>query len=134
RKKPPKPPQRHSAGNLEVGLQRLRSQDSTDSCGSGFRSRSKTMSDANKEEGAKMEGEEGEVRKTIKSTTMPRMKGSLGQTPNHLTLSTTSTLSVGSTGSAAKLIQSSATPARYTVAAAPPEPSNLAPHVFFLTI
>ncbi|XP_044751414.1 uncharacterized protein LOC123311467 isoform X5 [Coccinella septempunctata] len=35
---------------------------------------------------------------------------SLGKTPNHLTLSTTSTLSAGSTGSQAKLIQSSHNP------------------------
>lgn len=38
---------------------------------------------------------------------------SLGRTPNHLTLSTTSTLSAGSTGSQAKLIQSSQQPENY---------------------
>lgn len=37
----------------------------------------------------------------------------LGRTPNHLTLSTTSTLSVGSTGSQARLIQSSHAPSMY---------------------
>lgn len=39
--------------------------------------------------------------------------GTLGRTPNHLTLSTTSTLSVGSTGSQARLIQSSHAPSTY---------------------
>jgi hypothetical protein len=61
------------------------------------------------------------------SATMPRAKGILGNTPNHLTLSTTSTLSAGSTGSAAKLIQSSATPGR-NIPPPPqpvPEPSEL---------
>lgn len=38
---------------------------------------------------------------------------SLGRTPNHLTLSTTSTLSAGSTGSQARLIQSSQQPENY---------------------
>ena len=40
-------------------------------------------------------------------------KPSLGKTPNHLSLSTTSTLSVGSTGSQARLVQSSNPPAKY---------------------
>lgn len=40
-------------------------------------------------------------------------KATLGRTPNHLTLSTTSTLSVGSTGSQARLIQSSHAPSMY---------------------
>lgn len=40
-------------------------------------------------------------------------KATLGRTPNHLTLSTTSTLSVGSTGSQARLIQSSHAPSLY---------------------
>lgn len=35
----------------------------------------------------------------------PRNKPSLGRTPNHLSLSTTSTLSTGSSSSQAKLIQ-----------------------------
>ncbi|GLG95383.1 uncharacterized protein GBIM_02360 [Gryllus bimaculatus] len=39
--------------------------------------------------------------------------GTLGRTPNHLTLSTTSTLSAGSTGSQARLIQSSQQPEHY---------------------
>ncbi|CAH0699960.1 unnamed protein product [Spodoptera exigua] len=43
----------------------------------------------------------------------PPAKRGLGRTPNHLTLSTTSTLSAGSTGSQARLIQSSHQPAQY---------------------
>ncbi|CAL4136248.1 unnamed protein product [Meganyctiphanes norvegica] len=39
--------------------------------------------------------------------------GTLGRTPNHLSLSTTSTLSTGSTGSCARLIQASNQPAHY---------------------
>ncbi|KAL5293086.1 TIAM1 family protein [Megaselia abdita] len=42
-----------------------------------------------------------------------RLKPSLGRTPNHLTLSTTSTISVGSTGSQARLVHSSNTPSNY---------------------
>lgn len=38
---------------------------------------------------------------------------SLGRTPNHLSLSTTSTLSTGSTSSQARLIQASNQPANY---------------------
>lgn len=53
--------------------------------------------------GTKSEGEED---------SMGGKKG-LGRTPNHLTLSTTSTLSAGSTGSQAKLIQSSHHPEHY---------------------
>ena len=49
----------------------------------------------------------------------------LGATPNHLTLSTASTLSAGSTGSAAKLIQASSTPGKLSSAPPPPEPSKL---------
>jgi hypothetical protein len=37
-------------------------------------------------------------REVVGSATMPRAKGLLGCTPNHLSLSTTSTLSAGSTG------------------------------------
>jgi hypothetical protein len=50
----------------------------------------------------------------------PRSKPSLGRTPNHLSLSTTSTLSTGSGCSQAKLIQASRTPQSYTPAAAKP--------------
>ncbi|XP_020798189.1 protein still life, isoforms C/SIF type 2 isoform X9 [Drosophila serrata] len=57
--------------------------------------------------GTKSEGEEDSQQGTI------RPKATLGRTPNHLTLSTTSTLSVGSTGSQARLIQSSHPPASY---------------------
>ncbi|KAL9903951.1 guanine nucleotide exchange factor still life isoform 1-T1 [Glossina fuscipes fuscipes] len=57
--------------------------------------------------GTKSEGEEEFQHGTIKT------KPSLGRTPNHLTLSTTSTLSVGSTGSQARLIQSSHPPSTY---------------------
>ncbi|ODN06327.1 Protein still life, isoforms C/SIF type 2 [Orchesella cincta] len=130
RKKPPKPPQRHntSAGNLEMGAAgRLRHQESSDSS-SGFRSRSKTMSDAAAAEGRRdgtdsEEGREGGI--SSGSVTMPRVKGMLGNTPIHLTLSTTSTLSAGSTGSAAKLIQASSTPGRSIPPHQPlPEPSS----------
>lgn len=54
--------------------------------------------------GTKSEGEE----ESCKSS-----RGGLGRTPNHLTLSTTSTLSAGSTGSQARLIQSSQQPQNY---------------------
>lgn len=54
--------------------------------------------------GTKSEGEEEAVSKG---------RGGLGRTPNHLTLSTTSTLSAGSTGSQARLIQSSQQPSNY---------------------
>ncbi|XP_030373133.1 protein still life, isoform SIF type 1 isoform X8 [Scaptodrosophila lebanonensis] len=57
--------------------------------------------------GTKSEGEEDSQQGTI------RPKATLGRTPNHLTLSTTSTLSVGSTGSQARLIQSSHPPSNY---------------------
>lgn len=53
--------------------------------------------------GTKSEGEEDSM----------GVKKGLGKTPNHLTLSTTSTLSAGSTGSQAKLIQSSHHPEHY---------------------
>ena len=83
------------------------------------------MSDANKRDQIHGGKEDEDGTRKAKSTTMPRMKGTLGSTPNHLTLSTTSTLSVGSTGSAAKLIQASGAPAKYTTAPTQPEPSNL---------
>ncbi|CRL06594.1 CLUMA_CG019614, isoform A [Clunio marinus] len=84
-----------------------------------FRIRSKTVGDepppvpkrttselsTEKDPGVKSEGEEESL--------MAHRSKSLGRTPNHLTLSTTSTLSVGSTGSQARLIQSSHAPSHY---------------------
>lgn len=57
--------------------------------------------------GTKSEGEEEPTQVGVKG------KATLGRTPNHLTLSTTSTLSAGSTGSQARLIQSSQHPENY---------------------
>ncbi|XP_071556153.1 protein still life, isoform SIF type 1 isoform X2 [Temnothorax nylanderi] len=77
-----------------------------------FRSRSKTISDTSGEmkvdmdSGTKSEGEED-------SQAFLGEKKNLGRTPNHLTLSTTSTISAGSTGSQARLIQSSHQPENY---------------------
>lgn len=59
--------------------------------------------------GTKSEGEEDSQCSTIKEKNKP----SLGKTPNHLTLSTASTLSTGSTSSQARLIQSSQHPKNY---------------------
>lgn len=56
--------------------------------------------------GTKSEGEED-------SQAFLGEKKNLGRTPNHLTLSTTSTISAGSTGSQARLIQSSHQPENY---------------------
>lgn len=61
--------------------------------------------------GTKSEGEEDS------QAYLSEKKTSLGRTPNHLTLSTTSTISAGSTGSQAKLIQSSHHPEHYQPAA-----------------
>ena len=61
--------------------------------------------------GTKSEGEEDS------QAFLGEKKTSLGRTPNHLTLSTTSTISAGSTGSQAKLIQSSHHPEHYQPAA-----------------
>lgn len=61
-------------------------------------------SDKNCDPGSKSEGEEDSQSKG---------KATLGRTPNHLSLSTTSTLSAGSTGSQARLIQSSHQPENY---------------------
>lgn len=73
--------------------------------------------------GSKSEGEEDSSQQGIvttinvnnagPSTKSAAAKATLGRTPNHLTLSTTSTLSVGSTGSQARLIQSSHPPSSY---------------------
>ncbi|XP_044020308.1 protein still life, isoforms C/SIF type 2 isoform X8 [Aphidius gifuensis] len=78
-----------------------------------FRSRSKTISDTTGEvkvdmdTGTKSEGEEDSQAYGAEKKT------NLGRTPNHLTLSTTSTISAGSTGSQARLIQSSHQPENY---------------------
>ncbi|CAB3221432.1 unnamed protein product [Arctia plantaginis] len=127
-KKPKITGQRLSAGNIEVGeLSRENSQDAeephqqpaTDE--PAFRHRSKTLGDTTEssakrappppppedkvELGSKSEGEDEQP--------PPPAKRGLGRTPNHLTLSTTSTLSAGSTGSQARLIQSSHQPTQY---------------------
>uniref|UniRef100_A0AAR5NZ99 Uncharacterized protein n=1 Tax=Dendroctonus ponderosae TaxID=77166 RepID=A0AAR5NZ99_DENPD len=110
--KPKKPKtQRHSAGNIS-------DHDGENPSGS-FRSRSKTLGDAadalqermnhdRNDAGAKSEGEEDS-----QSGGQTKAKASLGRTPNHLSLSTTSTLSAGSTGSQARLIQSSHPPEKF---------------------
>ncbi|XP_046615462.1 protein still life, isoform SIF type 1 isoform X3 [Neodiprion virginianus] len=87
-----------------------------------FRSRSKTISDSSgvagtvliagevkvdMDSGTKSEGEEDS------QAFIGEKKTTLGRTPNHLTLSTTSTISAGSTGSQARLIQSSHQPENY---------------------
>ncbi|KAI4502669.1 hypothetical protein M0802_002581 [Mischocyttarus mexicanus] len=78
-----------------------------------FRTRSKTISDTSGEvkvemdSGTKSEGEEDS------QAFLGEKKTNLGRTPNHLTLSTTSTISAGSTGSQARLIQSSHQPENY---------------------
>ncbi|XP_076255312.1 guanine nucleotide exchange factor still life isoform X3 [Rhynchophorus ferrugineus] len=104
--------QRHSAGNIDYDNM---NQETDESSGS-FRNRSKTLGDVidtpkqkvvindKTESGAKSEGEDDSQTGSIKT------KATLGRTPNHLTLSTTSTLSAGSTGSQARLIQSSHPP------------------------
>ncbi|CAK1604222.1 unnamed protein product [Parnassius mnemosyne] len=130
-KKPKTTGQRLSAGNIEVGdLSRENSQDAEEppqdvsSDEPTFRSRSKTVGDSSdssskralppappptdtdkSDPGSKSEGEE--------EPPQPPAKRGLGRTPNHLTLSTTSTLSAGSTGSQARLIQSSHQPTQY---------------------
>ncbi|XP_047020243.1 protein still life, isoform SIF type 1 isoform X3 [Helicoverpa zea] len=128
-KKPKTTGQRLSAGNIEVGdLSRENSQDADEPPPEpppeepAFRHRSKTLGDATEtivkrappppppdadkcDPGCKSEGEDEQP--------PPPAKRGLGRTPNHLTLSTTSTLSAGSTGSQARLIQSSHQPTQY---------------------
>ncbi|XP_064292085.1 protein still life, isoforms C/SIF type 2 isoform X12 [Plodia interpunctella] len=132
-KKPKTSGQRLSAGNIEVGdLSRENSQDAEEPPPEPpeeepFRLRSKTLGDtthtttestsrrappppppedkSDAEPGSKSEGEDEQP--------PPPAKRGLGRTPNHLTLSTTSTLSAGSTGSQARLIQSSHQPTQY---------------------
>ncbi|XP_070499233.1 protein still life, isoforms C/SIF type 2 isoform X2 [Chironomus tepperi] len=117
--------QRHSSGNIDYDNLHGSSQEQEycieqDEAPPVFRIRSKTVGDdgpppvpkrttseltTEKDPGVKSEGED-------ESLIAHRSK-SLGRTPNHLTLSTTSTLSVGSTGSQARLIQSSHAPSHY---------------------
>ncbi|XP_037299259.1 protein still life, isoforms C/SIF type 2 isoform X2 [Manduca sexta] len=134
-KKPKTTGQRLSAGNIEVGdLSRENSQDAEEppqevsSDEPAFRHRSKTLGDTaeasakrappppppdtdKSDPGSKSEGEDEQPQ--------PPAKRGLGRTPNHLTLryqhmyGTTSTLSAGSTGSQARLIQSSHQPTQY---------------------
>ncbi|CAH2107327.1 unnamed protein product [Euphydryas editha] len=135
-KKPKTTGQRLSAGNIEVGdLSRENSQEAEEppqvsevsSDEATFRQRSKTLGDSAADvskrlpttttgagggagcgagaDGSKSEGED--------EPPPPPAKRGLGRTPNHLTLSTTSTLSAGSTGSQARLIQSSHQPTQY---------------------
>ncbi|KAF2893278.1 hypothetical protein ILUMI_12894 [Ignelater luminosus] len=107
--------QRHSAGNIDYDNI---SQEADEPPSGSFRSRSKTVGDAADppkrtsdhekcDPGIKSEGEEDS------QTGSSKGKSGLGRTPNHLTLSTTSTLSAGSTGSQARLIQSSNQPEHY---------------------
>ncbi|CAG9832842.1 unnamed protein product [Diabrotica balteata] len=110
-----KPSQRNSAGNIDYDNISTEADEPP-----MFRSRSKTVGDTvdppkrsdhhhhdRIEAGIKSEGEEDSQTGTIKP------KSGLGKTPNHLTLSTTSTLSAGSTGSQARLIQSSHAPENF---------------------
>ncbi|VVC99512.1 unnamed protein product, partial [Leptidea sinapis] len=126
-KKPKTSGQRLSAGNIEVGdlsrensqdaeepphiitmdeAFRIRSKASTETSGADVSTKRAPTTDTDKSEaGSKSEGEE--------EPPQPPAKRGLGRTPNHLTLSTTSTLSAGSTGSQARLIQSSHQPTQY---------------------
>ncbi|XP_024085963.1 protein still life, isoform SIF type 1 isoform X2 [Cimex lectularius] len=132
-KKPPKGPQRHSAGNIDYDNltdSRESSIEGPHPPSSSFRGRSKTVSDATDavnekgrhecDPGTKSEGEE-EFMGAGCSKGRQQAGSGLGRTPNHLTLSTTSTLSAGSTGSQARLIQSSQQPSNYQ----PPAASDL---------
>ncbi|XP_065073399.1 protein still life, isoforms C/SIF type 2 isoform X1 [Ochlerotatus camptorhynchus] len=120
--------QRHSSGNIDYDNTTSGSQEADDppvpQYSGQFRMRSKTVGDVGEQvaacrrnmserepekadPGTKSEGEDDSQQGSVKP------KSSLGKTPNHLTLSTTSTLSVSSTGSQARLIQSSHPPATY---------------------
>ncbi|XP_065353509.1 protein still life, isoform SIF type 1 isoform X11 [Cloeon dipterum] len=131
-KKPPKGSQRHSAGNIDYdNVEVSREEDGKvvavvhPEGSKPFRARSKTVSDgvppedsapllptkqdsSSNDAGSKSEGEDDSI------ATVTAKKPTLGRTPNHLSLSTTSTLSAGSTGSQARLIQSSHQPENYT--------------------
>jgi len=113
--------QRHSSGNIDY--------DNVENCASngngdfGRSSRSRTLgdgldeladlainseSDSVRDEGSsgmRSEGEDDLERKILSQN--GRKPGQLGSTPNHLSLSTTSTLSSSSTTSQARLVQSS---------------------------
>ncbi|XP_066583859.1 protein still life, isoform SIF type 1 [Prorops nasuta] len=79
-----------------------------------FRSRSKTISDTSGETKMEMDsGTKSEGEEDSQQAFLGEKKTNLGRTPNHLTLSTTSTISAGSTGSQARLIQSSHQPENY---------------------
>ncbi|XP_059473673.1 protein still life, isoform SIF type 1 isoform X4 [Neocloeon triangulifer] len=130
-KKPPKGSQRHSAGNIDYdNVEVSREEDGKvvavvhPEGSKPFRARSKTVSDgvppedmapllpskqemSSNDAGSKSEGEDDSI------ATVTTKKPTLGRTPNHLSLSTTSTLSAGSTGSQARLIQSSHQPENY---------------------
>ncbi|KAE8751517.1 hypothetical protein FOCC_FOCC001764 [Frankliniella occidentalis] len=131
-KKGGKNAQRHSAGNID--LDNVDSDCTPQAAGQSgtFRGRSKTVSDGQEEHhgdkakgefdpGTKSEGEDDSQGLLAAAAAGPGpaavkvmgKAGTLGRTPNHLTLSTTSTLSAGSTGSQARLIQSSQHPENY---------------------
>ncbi|XP_037874770.2 protein still life, isoforms C/SIF type 2 isoform X10 [Bombyx mori] len=128
-KKPKTTGQRLSAGNIEVGnISRENSQDAEETQDSGpeepFRQRSKTIGDVVENGGKRVASSAAAPVESDKEPAGSRSEGedepppppvkrSLGRTPNHLTLSTTSTLSAGSTGSQARLIQSSHQPTHY---------------------
>ncbi|XP_028031777.1 protein still life, isoforms C/SIF type 2 isoform X5 [Bombyx mandarina] len=128
-KKPKTTGQRLSAGNIEVGnISRENSQDAEETQDSGpeepFRQRSKTIGDVVENGGKRVASSAAAPVESDKEPAGSRSEGEdepppppvkrgLGRTPNHLTLSTTSTLSAGSTGSQARLIQSSHQPTHY---------------------
>ncbi|XP_062530922.1 protein still life, isoform SIF type 1 isoform X5 [Bombyx mori] len=131
-KKPKTTGQRLSAGNIEVGnISRENSQDAEETQDSGpeepFRQRSKTIGDVVENGGKRVASSAAAPVESDKEPAGSRSEGedepppppvkrSLGRTPNHLTLRyhiTTSTLSAGSTGSQARLIQSSHQPTHY---------------------
>lgn len=140
KKKSPRGPQRHSAGNIANDVC-LETYDNVDQ---NFRTRSKTVGDAIDEmAGGSMKdlsgsnhainmnnnsggsGSQKDYKDSHSSSDKSEKdfahKPMLGRTPNHLSLSTTSTLSTGSAGStAAKLIQSSTPPTSYQPQKEPP--------------
>ncbi|XP_045027574.1 protein still life, isoforms C/SIF type 2 isoform X7 [Daphnia magna] len=116
--------QRHSAGTIDY--------DNVEACGGGevddiptvtFRGRSNTIGEKKSirrvDSSEARDGDPG-VKSENEDDHQHRSKPSLGRTPNHLSLSTTSTLSTGSACSQAKLIQASRTPQSYAPAAAKP--------------
>ncbi|KAI9558969.1 hypothetical protein GHT06_015758 [Daphnia sinensis] len=116
--------QRHSAGTIDY--------DNVEACGGGeaedmptvtFRGRSNTIGGKKSirrvDSSEARDGDPG-VKSENEDDHQHRSKPSLGRTPNHLSLSTTSTLSTGSACSQAKLIQASRTPQSYAPTAAKP--------------